>query len=393
MERSKIEDTILLIDASRSMIKKYSKPIRISRLAVALRASKKFIQTKLAIDPKDNISIISFGINPKRLCPYTYDKNVLFKSLKKIQITGKGHLHQAIAFSLQIIIQEMRKISGKIHRIFIISDDKLKYQKKIEKIVNLAKGLGVYIDVCQIGKPQDYKKSLLKKMADFTNGDYGYFNNPKAIINSGKEYASKKLVRSQPSYYSSDKIEKVAPLMSEIALPLRRPTLMEISSLVREGGKGEKKCGICHSIKAPLTNADFYTEGRYCPNCDRPVHLSCAAMWAKKSESKKNVFRCPFCFFLITISRSAMKMFENIDKDSQEPEIIEESNIKESKMIEIENINQINASCSYCYNIFLGDFKVYKCENCGSFYHKPCLQKMYTELKACRFCGFKIINL
>jgi len=113
----------------------------------------------------------------------------------------------------------------------------------------------------------------------------------------------------------------------------------------------------------------------------------------KKSEYKKNVFRCPFCFFLISISRSAMKMFENLDKDSQEIEIIEESNLKESKMIEIENIDQINASCSYCYNIFLGEFKVFKCENCGSFYHEPCLQKMYTELKACRFCGAKIINL
>ena len=394
MEGSKIEDTILLVDASRSMIKKYLKPIRISRLAVALQTAKNFIQTKFAIDPIDKISIISFGINPKRLSTYSDDENVLFNSLKKIQISGKGHLHRAIAFSLQIIIQEMRTIGGKNHRIFIISDDKLNInQKKLEKIVNIAKGLGVYIDVCQLGKPQDYKKSLLKKIAQITDGDYGYFNNSKAIINSGKEYPSKKAVKSQANYYSSDKKEKIAPLMSEIALPLRRPTLMDIRLMMSEKGKGQNKCAICHSIKAPLTNADFYIEGRYCPNCDRAVHLSCTAMWAKKSEYKKNVFRCPFCFLLLKISRSAMKMLENIDMDSQKIKIIEESNIRESKMIEIHEINQINASCSYCHNIFLGDFKVFKCEICESFYHEPCLKKMFTELKACRFCGAKIINL
>ncbi len=170
---------------------------------------------------------------------------------------------------------------------------------------------------------------------------------------------------------------------------------MDTRLMMSEKGKGQHKCGICHSVKAPLTKAGFYTEGRYCPNCDRPVHLSCTVMWAKKSEYKKNVFRCPFCFFLLELPKSAIKMLENIDMDSQKIKIIEESNIRESKMIEIHdsNISQINASCSYCHNIFLGDFKVFKCEICDSYYHEPCFQKMYTEWKACRFCGAKIINL
>ncbi|MFW9898204.1 MAG: VWA domain-containing protein [Candidatus Thorarchaeota archaeon] len=391
MQELKIEDTILLVDTSRSMMRKDITP---NRLAVALYAVKNFIQTKFAIDPKDRISIISFGDVPKRLSPFSYDENKLFSSLKKIQISGKGSLHQAIALSLQVIIQEMRKIGGKIQRIFIISDDKLAInQTKLDKIVNIAKGLGVYIDVCQLGKPQERNKNLLKRMAQITNGEYGYFNNSRAIITAGGEFASKKEIKTQAEFYYTEKKEKSAPLVGEIALSLRRPTLMEIRMMMTKKSEGEDKCAICHSIKAPLTRADFYAEGRYCPNCERPVHLSCAAMWAKGSEFKENIFRCPFCFFLLKLPKSAVKMVKNIDADSQKIKIIEDIDIKESKMIEIheDNISQINASCSYCHNIFLGDFKVFKCENCGSYYHEPCLKKMFTELKACRFCGAKII--
>ncbi|MFX1393384.1 MAG: VWA domain-containing protein [Promethearchaeota archaeon] len=392
MHEFKIEDTILLVDTSRSMMRKDFLP---NRLFIALQAIKNFIQTKFAIDPKDRISIITFGDVPKRLSQLSYDQHKLINSLNKVQISGKGTLHQAIALSLQIIIQEMRKIGGKIQRIFIITDDRLAIeQTKLDKIVNIAKGLGVYIDICQLGKPKDRNKNLLKSISQTTDGEYGYFNNTKAVINAGREFASKKAIKKRTEFYSPDKKEKIPPLIGEIALSLRRPTLMEIRSMMSKEGELEaNKCAICHSIKAPLTNADFYTEGRYCPNCERPVHLSCAAMWAKGSEFKENIFRCPFCFFLIELPKSAVKKIKNLDKDSQKIKIIEEIEIKKSKMIEIhkDDINQINASCCYCHNIFLGDFKVFKCENCGSYYHEPCLKKIFTELKACRFCGAKII--
>ena len=58
-----------------------------------------------------------------------------------------------------------------------------------------------------------------------------------------------------------------APLISEIALPLRRPTVLEIK-LIMSGKSNQEKCHICHSIKAPVTGSDFYSEGRFCPSCD-----------------------------------------------------------------------------------------------------------------------------
>ena len=390
MQDIKIEDTILLLDVSRSMLKTF-KPARTSRLEIAIQAAKSFIRRKFLNDPKDRISLISFGKDIRKLANYTYDENEIFGSLKRIQISGRGNLLRAIAFSLQISVQEMRKIGGKVQRIFIITDNKLNIeQNRIEKILKIAKGLGVYIDICQLGRVSNEKEEILKKMAQTTKGEYGYFKNSKALTKAGIEFASKKEFKTSTDFYAPDKEDKTPPLVSEIALPLRRPSLMEIRLMMSRTSGGEDKCAICHSVKAPLTDADFYSEGRYCPNCDRPIHLSCSAMWAKKSEFKENIFRCPFCFFLLVLPKSAARLIEGIEDN--DIKVLDQIDLKKTNMIEIHetNIAQIDASCSYCYNIFLGDYKVFKCGNCGSYYHEPCLKKMYNEMKACRFCGAEI---
>ena len=287
----------------------------------------------------------------------------------------------------------MRKLGGKTPRIFIITDNKLFLDKsKLKKIVNIAKGLGVFIDACQLGSAPDYGDDSLKRITQLTEGEFGYFMNSKATINAGNAFASKKDKTESTDYFSPNKKSEIAPLVSDIALPLRRPSLLDIRSMMRGGG-GEKKCQICHSIKASVTGSNFYIEGRFCPSCDRAMHLSCAAMWAKKTEYKENVFRCPFCFFLVELPRVALNLIKEKNADEYEIKIIEEDKKELTRLILIseEKINQINSSCSYCHSIFLGDFRVLQCENCGSYYHKPCLEKMNNEIKACRFCGAKII--
>jgi len=391
----KLEDTVLLLDMSRSMLRKDFKP---NRLQVALQTAKNFIQTKFSIDPKDRISIISFGETTKKLSPFSFDEQTLIDSLKKVHISGKGLVQAAIAFSLQILVEEMRKIGGKIQRIFIISDDKLKSdENKLQKMIKIAKGLGVFIDACQLGKTQDYRQSTLKKIAQITGGEYGYFTNTKALVNAGKAFASKKNIEETTDYFNPNKKNEIPPLISEVALALRRPTVMEIRLMMRDGGRGQDKCQICHSIKAPLTSADFYSEGRYCPNCDRAMHLSCAGQWAKRSEYSKKVFRCPFCFFLLELPKYALKIVEDkklkeLKDKTQKIQIIEESQINTTEMVRIpdEDVEQIHASCAYCHNIFLGDYSVFLCKRCSNYYHQPCLEKMYKEIKACRFCGAKI---
>ena len=390
MPEIKIEDAVILLDTSRSMLRKDFKP---SRLMVELQAAKNYIQSKFSIDMKDRISIISFGNVTKKIIDFSFEEDKLIDSLKTIQISGRGRLHEGIAFALQILVEEMRKIGGKTPRILIITDNKLDVDdSKLKKIVNIAKGLGVFIDVCQLGRAQEYGDNVLKRLTQLTGGEFGYFNNTKALINAGKAFASKKDVKESTDYFSPEKKDQIAPLVSEIALPLRRPSLLDIRLMMKGKDSGQEKCQICHSVKAAITGSNFYLEGRFCPACDRAMHLSCAAMWAKKTEYKDNVFRCPFCFFLLEIPRTALKLVEDKTKESQKIKIIEDNDKELTQMLLIDKqtVDQIDASCSYCHSIFLGEFKTYKCENCNAYYHEPCLQKMNKEIKACRYCGAKI---
>jgi len=390
LEDIKIEDTVLLIDASRSMLRSDFKP---NRITIALKMASNFIQSKFQIDPKDRISILSFGKTPQKLCNFLNDEESLINTLKKINVSGKGILKDAIAFALQILVEEMRKIGGKNPRIIIISDNKFETSEKVNKIINLAKGLGIIIDTCQIGLSDNYKDNTLKRISQITGGEFGFFNNTKAIINAGKTFASKKSLKKTSDYFSPYKKKEIPPLLNEISLPLRRPTIMEIRMMMSNQGIGQEKCQICHSVKAALTSADFFSEGRYCPSCDRPMHLSCAALWARKTEYKNNVFRCPFCYFLLRVPQTIVKIVDEIEKDSQKIKIINDASSHSTKMILInkEMVNQVNASCSYCHSIFLGDYEVFQCEKCESYYHKPCLEKMYKEIKACRYCGSQIV--
>ncbi|MFX1309334.1 MAG: VWA domain-containing protein [Promethearchaeota archaeon] len=386
----KIEDTVILLDTSRSMLRKDFKP---SRLVIELQAAKNFIQSKLSIDMKDRISIITFGNVTRKLIDFAFEEEKLINSLKKVQISGRGLLHEGIAFALQILVEEMRKVGGKTARILIISDNKLNNDvSKLQKMVKIAKGLGVFIDACQLGGEKDYGEHSLKRITQSTGGDFGYFNNSKAVINAGNEFASKKEVKETTDYFSPDKNDKIAPLISEVALPLRRPSLLDIRLMMGGTGRKQEKCQICHSVKATVTGSDFFSEGRYCPSCDRAMHLSCAAMWAKKTEYKENVFRCPFCFFLLELPRAALKLVKEQTEELPGIKIVEENEILETEVLLIPDnqIKDIDASCSFCHSIFLGDFRVYKCENCNSYYHEPCLERMNKEIKACRYCGAKL---
>jgi len=389
LQHIKTEDTVILIDVSRSMVRKDFKP---NRLTLALNAVNNFIHTKFIIDPKDRIAILTFGDTVRKLSSFTYEEDKLINSLKKVQIGGNGQLHDGIAFSLQLLVEEMRKIGGKTHRIFIISDSRVKLDDKLQKLVSIATGLGIFIDTCQLGTVEVNADTLFKKISRESGGEYGFFNNSKAILNAGRSFASKKPSKSTTDYFAPNKQEEIAPLVSDIALPLRRPSLLDIRLMMNTNGTGQEKCQICHSMKSPLTNADFYSEGRYCPSCDRPMHISCATMWAQKTEYSESVFRCPFCYFLLELPAYATKLIKENAEEEPKIKLLSQDDAKYTHMIKIneENVPEINVSCNYCYSIFLGDYNVYQCEKCKSYYHEPCLEKMNNEIHACRNCGAKI---
>ncbi|MFX1275878.1 MAG: VWA domain-containing protein [Promethearchaeota archaeon] len=385
----RIEDTVVILDTSRSMMRNDFEP---RRLDVAFEIIKLFIQTKFSIDPKDRISILTIGKSPKKIIPFSFDEEQLMNSLERIDVSGKAILHEGISFAIQILVEEMRKVGGKIFRIFVICDLKsIEFNEQLKKIVNIAKGLGIFIDTCQFGKTLNEEKSSLKLIAQLTDGEFGYFNNVKAIINSGKSFASKKTIKESNEFYAQIKEDKT-PLISEIALSLRRPSLAEIQMLMSGKIIEKQKCAICHSIKAPLTGADFFTEGRSCPSCDRTMHISCAAQWAKKSELKENIFRCPFCFFLLKVPKSVIALFDDDKISTKRIKIIENEKTTEMISIPEDEIGKIDASCSYCRNIFSNETNVFQCSKCKAYYHETCLNKIIIDIKACRYCGSQITN-
>ena len=383
----RIEDTVIIIDVSRSMMRTDFEP---NRLLVAFEITKHFIQTKFTIDPKDRISILSIGKIPKKIADFSYDEHELTQSMINIKISGKSELHEGISFAIQLLIKEMRKVGGKLFRIFIISDHKSSdFPEILKNVVNTAKGLGIFIDSCQFGKTQNNEKSALKLIAQLSDGEFGFFNNVKAIINSGKSFASKKTIKEPNEFYSNVKKDRT-PLLNEVALSLRRPSLGEIQLLMSGKITETQKCAICHSIKAPLTGADFYTEGRSCPSCERTMHISCATQWAKKSEYKENVFRCPFCFFLLKVPQSIITLFDDDKINTKRIRIIQDEKITEMIPVPEIEVPAIHASCSYCRNIFLDDNKVFRCKKCNSYYHERCMDQMIKEVNACRYCGSEI---
>ena len=134
MHDIKIEDAIVLLDTSRSMLRKDFKP---NRLRVAIDAVKNFIETKFSIDLKDRIALLTFGEETKILTRFTNDEDKLLSSLEYLEISGKGELNEAIAFSLQLLVEEMRKIGGKTFRIFVITDNKIMYNDKLMNMINI----------------------------------------------------------------------------------------------------------------------------------------------------------------------------------------------------------------------------------------------------------------
>ncbi|MHA1804771.1 MAG: VWA domain-containing protein [Promethearchaeota archaeon] len=391
MRDFKVEDTVILLDVSRSMLKTDFPP---NRLKNAIETIKNFIRTKFSIDLNDKIALITFGKHAKKLSPFTNEEEKLYRALQRIRISGKGNLIQGISFSLQLLIEEMRKLGGKVSRIFVVTDNKFTLNKnKFNDITEVAKGLGVLIDACQIGNTEASGKNELKILTRQTGGEYGYFNNSKALINAGIAFASKKNIKPTRDYITGNTKEKSIPLINEIALPLKRPSVLELKIMLNKHKTAAEKCQICHSSKSPITNADLFSEGRACPSCEHLMHLSCAAMWAKGTEYDINIFRCPFCFYLLKIPKSALKIaelkLEKSKKDKRTP--LKTHETTKMKLIPKAEVASINYSCSYCHNIFLGEYEVFQCEKCGSYYHEPCLRKMYEEIKSCRFCGAEIV--
>ena len=85
----------------------------------------------------------------------------------------------------------------------------------------------------------------------------------------------------------------------------------------------ELKCQICFQKVCTCQIMDDYQHIRRCPNCRKVLHQCCAGKWSEQQNTKSNfigfpnVFRCPYCFYLLKVPREFVD-FDNILYQLQE---------------------------------------------------------------------------
>ncbi len=382
-----LEDTVILWDCSRSMIRTDFKP---NRLRTIQKLIKLFIEHKIAKDPKDTIAIAAIGTRIIKLADFSSNTDFLTKQLNKLEISGTANVIDGISFALQMLVKKMRQLGGSTQRVIIFTDSSTPdiESAHMEKIIKAAQGLGVYIDICQLGLSEVNREfNPYRKLALATNAEYGFFANTKALYRAADGFASKK-TPPETDYFDPNKESKLPRLVAEIAVDLRRPSISEIRDMM---SKVDHKCQICYQNTCPVCNNPFYSCGRFCPSCSRPIHLHCASMWSDRDNSEfqdKTVFRCPNCFFLLKVPHSVQQLMKitggqsiKIEDDGFAGKHVQMSKVPGSV------IDNIEDSCSYCSNIFeSGGEAVYQC-TCSAYYHQSCLERMYKEIKSCRNCG------
>jgi hypothetical protein len=381
-----IEDVIVLIDSSRSMLRTDFQP---SRFAVTVRATAELLKKKFEIDANDRICLVTFGSKARKLSEFSSKANQLIPALSTIEAGGNSDIGEGLALAIQLIASEMRKIGGKVVRILLFSDDRLgSMSNQLIKLANAAKGLGIFIDCLVAGSPRRGANfSVMKNIASITGGDFAYFSNDNAYYKAIVGLSSKKDLNDATGYAEAQEKVRTAPLLAEIAVELRRPNLNEIQEMIANPQK--TKCNICY--KSESQGRPAYATMRYCPSCMRPMHISCTIQWARNSpDAREDVFRCPFCYFLIKNSGAAILKGTGMgaSKKGQGP-----AGATQFAMIPRKNISEIDGSCGNCRNIFLGEYDVYQCESCKTYYHKPCVKEIDQKFGGCRICGKQIKNV
>ena len=161
------------------------------------------------------------------------------------------------------------------------------------------------------------------------------------------------------------------------------------------GTKSYSQCSICFMSDDPISKVGFNISGRYCPNCAKPMHISCASMWAKSNDKEGDgtVFRCPQCFYLCKIPASvqtAVKMHQEVKKNARNQTNETQSFTVSPVMAASLGDAALYSACPVCNSIFEEDEQVIACGNqiCNAIYHLGCFDKLPNG--TCKSCGSRL---
>jgi len=391
------ENIVICIDTSRSMYRSDYPP---SRLACSVNALKKLVSKRLSIDPATAFALVRFSTNAEKILDFSSIEKEILDSIDSLTIDGTSAMGDALALSIKLIIEELRKISAKFPRILLISDGNFTTTAVDPiKMARLAKELNIKIDTFRLGEVSHL--NILKRLSDISNGIYYYINDVETLNESAIDFAKSNL------HFSGSTFKN----LTENPVFLRKigANLLRVQDLTKDdeqrikhirGVADYKKCSICFSDIDPITKGSFYLTGRYCPNCMTPFHIHCLSGWADSQDDpsmkRSGTVRCPHCFYLLKIPSEisqAQKLSvlsgtqKNLNTDSA---ATQECRAYKKRVLELGDEALYN-SCVVCNIIFEKDEEIVKCGNrdCGVLYHRECFAKLKNEI--CKNCGCKLV--
>ena len=306
-----VEDTVLCIDISRSMARKYC--AEMSRLNVVKNVLIDFVKAKLKIDKRDRFAIVGFSTNAQVILKLTNDEEEIINSINSLTPRGVSGLGEGIAVSLNILSHEILQEGQNVNRILILSDGKpwIGTIDPIEK-AEMAAQLGIIVDCIEISKSQeDWGENILESMAKL-----GTFH--QAINIDLLRLPLQTLTHKKDVY----EMKKEMPKLSLIATPLINPK--ELMPEIKESidfflGDVEPNCIICRMSDCGICKKELDCF-RICPYCKNYMHLCCVEKWSESSKMiEAQVFRCPHCLMLLRLPDSVKKPKIDLPPPIEEP--------------------------------------------------------------------------
>ncbi len=404
-----VEDTVLVLDVSRSMARQDVSP---NRLLACKQALLSFVRKKLAASTQHKIGTVTFSEKGAKVLFLTNELAKIEASIEDATIGGNvSYVGSAIAMGIQMHVDMLRQISGKVSRMLLLSDGRYSKHTAMDplQMAKLAHGLGIQVDVVCVGKecPDD----SLSQIAKITGGSFKNATDAAAIpaIIDG---LVKILPESTREYLKSKK-----PMLADLAGELVSeadftPAQKELFGKMTEAER--HKCLICFKSDCMTCKQPFAGCGRHCPNCMYPLHGDCAAQWAMsdKKTGGSNVFRCPHCFYLLKVPASQAQAVQDSpggrqvapvtpravqpakEAPAETPTRASFSGIDLAAKVTPQEIGPdmlATVTCPICNEPFEDDPFMYECPNldCSALYHPKCFEKLSTGKgnSACKRCG------
>ncbi|MBY9005925.1 MAG: hypothetical protein KGD63_04125 [Candidatus Lokiarchaeota archaeon] len=252
-----------------------------------------FMKDKKEVDGSDRFNFIIFqNHGPSYLDHFTFDPKYIIKSLKSSEKRiVKANIAGGIFVAITFIIDVFKKISDKVFRLIILTDDgayKIPYQyiTILEDLIDKVKDMPFFIDVIRLNSFDLQEKGNLRKLAQQTKGKLHDINDIKELNSVFSSLSKKKLVQ-VPGYYG----KKNAKTIPERNIPFYANLADDPTEY-----KGKGTCAICFQ--------GGNNEMIKCPSCDIIIHKRCGAQWAKMSSiGISYVFRCHNCFNLLKLEQ------------------------------------------------------------------------------------------